>query len=277
MKYDIRNYYDKGRVLWMTDGSTEVAVALDLGIRVLHLSHAGMENLLYRQPADLSDNLSTDKGWKIFGGHRLWTAPESDLSYYPDCEGVSYELTQDGVIVRQNKDPWLGVQKRLRLSFSPDGSLLLEHTITNTADAPMTIASWGVTTFDRGEAEVLFGKGTPGSYNPQRTLSLWGDSALSDPRIRFCGEKIYACHKPMENAFKMGVFAMGGTASLVNKQQRFTLTFEADPQGTYPDGGCNFEVYMDKFVLELEALGQSKTIAPGESVSHWERWYVEKI
>ena len=38
-----------GRVLWLTDGNTRVGVALDFGLRVVHLSCEGMENLFYTQ------------------------------------------------------------------------------------------------------------------------------------------------------------------------------------------------------------------------------------
>ena len=82
MKTYIKEDTEYGNLLWMTDGKTEVAVALDYGLRIVVLHCVGMENVLYHQPNDLSDGLTTEKGWRIYGGHRFWTSPESDDSYY---------------------------------------------------------------------------------------------------------------------------------------------------------------------------------------------------
>ena len=277
MKHEIRNVGNKGSVLWLTDGKTQVGIALDFGIRVVHLSCAGMENLLYEQPADLSDGLTTEDGWKIFGGHRLWLAPESALNYYPDKDPVSFELLPNGVTVTQQEDPWLKVQKRLTLTFCDDGSIFVAQQITNTSEETKSFASWGVNTLDSGEAEIFHGAGTPGSYNPERHLSFWGTSSVCDPRIRFEAERIIAKHQPMDTAFKMGVYSREGKAVYKNKNQQFVLSFEADTEKTYPDGGCNFEIYIDKHVLELEALGEICTLKKNESATHWERWMVTPI
>ena len=63
MQSEIRTDDQLGRILWLSDGKTEIGVALDFGIRVMHLSCVGLENLFYRQPADLSDGLITEEGW----------------------------------------------------------------------------------------------------------------------------------------------------------------------------------------------------------------------
>ncbi|MBQ9967982.1 MAG: hypothetical protein IJO88_04595 [Oscillospiraceae bacterium] len=277
MKHEIRDIPGRGRVLWLTDDKTELGVALDLGIRILHLSCAGMEDLLYEQPDDLSDGLSTPDGWRIYGGHRYWTAPESEKSYYPDSVPVAYELTENGVRLTQQDDPWMQIRKRLDIEFMEDGSIELRHSAENISNMTVSYASWGVTTLDRGEARIGFRRGIPGTYAPSRSISLWGDSSPADPRIRFGEDEIFASHKPMENAFKMGIFSPDGRATLINKGQQFTLSFEAEKGADYPDGGCNFEVYMDLHVLELEALGQLRTLAPGERAEHWERWQVKPL
>lgn len=277
MKHEIREIAGRGRVLWLTDGKTELGIALDLGIRILHLSCKGMENLLYQQPDDLSDGLTTPEGWRIFGGHRYWTAPESEKSYYPDSAPVSYELTENGVRLTQPDDPWLQIRKSLEIAFMEDGSIQLHHRAENISGDTVSYASWGVTTLDKGNAQIGFRRGTPGSYDPSRNISLWGSSSPADPRIRFDEDTIFASHEPMDSAFKMGVFSPDGYARLLNKGQQFTLSFEAKKDGNYPDGGCNFEIYMDRHVLELEALGQLTVLSPGDAAEHWERWQIETV
>jgi len=278
MTHEIKLHTTKGRILWLNTEHVTMGIALDYGIRILHLSSPGCDNLLYEQPEDLSDGLTTPDGWRIYGGHRYWAAPESEKSYYPDNAPIDYKLTEDGVILTQLPDPWIGLEKQIKIAFSENGSVLLTHSIRNVTDQEISCASWGVTTFSGGcKAEVMFDGGAPGSYNPQRQVSLWGNSALTDERIRFAQDRIYATHLPKETSFKIGIYSCSGTASLTNKGQCFSLCFEADPNGTYPDGGCNFELYLDKNVLELEPLGQLRTLAPNETASHWERWHVSKL
>ena len=94
-----------GRVLWLRNEFAELAVALDFGIRIVHASYPGMENLFYEQPNDLSDGFVAEGGWRLYGGHRMWLAPESDDSYYPDNQPVSYEIADGHVLVTQPEDP----------------------------------------------------------------------------------------------------------------------------------------------------------------------------
>ena len=278
MTHEILTHETKGRLLWLRHNDIELAVALDYGIRILHLSLCGMDNLLYEQPEDLSDHLSTPDGWRIYGGHRYWIAPESEKSYHPDNTAVSYTLTQDGVVLTQEEDPWLGLQKQLHIRFCDDGSVLLEHSAKNVTSEEIRCASWGVNTFaGGGNAEIWFDGGTPGCYNPERVLSIWSNSCLTDPRVTFTADRIFAAHMPVETSYKIGIFSRSGLAKLQNKGQQFTLMFEAQADGTYPDNGCNFELFMDRNVMELEALGQLSVVKPGASCRHWERWYLEKL
>ena len=177
MKHVISEHHTKGQILWLSDEKKVLGIALDYGIRLIYLSCINCDNLFYEQPEDLSDNLTTPEGWRIYGGHRYWTAPESEKSYYPDNSPISYALNERGVVLTQKPDPWIGLEKSICIEFCTDNSILLTHKIRNTAAEDITCASWGVTTFDSGaEAEIWFDGGTKGAYNPQRTISLWGKS-----------------------------------------------------------------------------------------------------
>lgn len=94
----------------------------------------------------LLGRLTTPEGWRIFGGHRFWSAPESDKSYYPDREPVAYTITEDGAELRQKVDPWLREEKTIRIAFRPDGAVCVRHCLKNCADAPVRAAAWGVST-----------------------------------------------------------------------------------------------------------------------------------
>ena len=158
MQIEHRMDAKRGNLIWLSDGRTEAAAALDFGIRIVHLSCAGKPNLFYSQPDDLSDGLATEAGWRIYGGHRFWSSPESTRSYYPDNAPVACELLADGVCLRQRTDPWTGFEKTLILRFLPDGRLSAEHILTNRN--PQTVQA------APGASARSAAAGRPGSRSP---------------------------------------------------------------------------------------------------------------
>lgn len=276
MEYCIKQDPERGRIYWMTDGKIDVGIALDFGIRILHLSCAGMENLYYQQPADLSDGFGTKDTWKLRGGHRMWLAPEGEHSYHPDDDPVDYESLPNGVIVTQKPDPLQNLVKSLTITFAEDGAVVLEHSFRNVGDKSITGASWGVNTL-AGYGTATIGFSGEGGYVPTRTVSLWGTTNLHDSRIQFTQDSITATHAPSPDYFKIGVYSKEGKAVFQNKGQQLTLAYDVPPMDTLPDGGCNFELYMGNVFMELEVLGIRKEIAPGESATHTERLMLTKL
>lgn len=267
-----------GKVLWLTDDKVEIGVALDFGIRVVHMSCCGCENLFYEQPADLSDGFITDGGWKLYGGHRIWMAPESDDSYYPDNAPVSYEIQAEEVHITQNEDPILGIRKHLRIAFLPDGGVKLTQSVENVTDKPIFGASWGVNTLDAGGvATICFTNHDRQGYTPHRVVSLWSDTNLHDPRLSFEKDQLTARHMPLPDYLKIGLYCIEGKAVFENKGQRFTLLFDTDDLQKHPDNGCNFELYMCSQFMELETLGINTNIQPGQCTGHSETWYLTKV
>jgi len=267
-----------GRVLWLNNDNLEIGVALDFGIRVVHLSCIGCENLFYVQPNDLSDGFVTDSGWKLRGGHRIWMAPESDDSYYPDNSPVSYEIDGNSVLICQDVEAFLGIRKSLRITFLEDGGVQLEQSIRNDSDHAIDGASWGVNTLDGGgTAYINFTNQDKKGYTPHRVVSLWSDTNLHDPRLTFEKERLVAHHMPMPNYLKLGLYCIEGKAVLENKGQRLIITFDSKPLNQYPDNGCNFELYMCSKFMELETLGTKAHMLPGESTSHIENWYLTRV
>lgn len=275
MEYEIRQTDSWGKVLWLTNEQMEVGVALEFGIRIVHLSCLGMENLYYVQPDDCSDGF-TNGDWKLRGGHRLWMAPESEESYCPDNTPIHYTLEENGVLLWQDPDARLHIGKRLRLTFLPDGGLELEHTIENLSENTVIGASWGVNTLDGGGVATIQFSASKGGYNPKRVVSLWSDTNLHDERVRFDRNSITATHLPMSEYFKIGVYSNPGQAVLHNKGQEMTITFDALPYTDYMDNGCNFELYLCSQFMELETLGPRTQMKPGEFATHKETWHLQK-
>lgn len=276
MLFHIKSDQTRGSILMLSNGSTEIGVALDYGIRIVHLSCSGMDNLLYRQPNDLSDGYTTDEGWRLYGGHRFWLAPEGSWSTFPDNQAVTYKILSDGAEFVQQIDEWHHVVKFLRIRFRDDGAIDLIHTIKNVGHQVLHASLWGITTFAGGASATVSFEGSqpPDDLTPRRVLALWADTNLGDPRISFQKDCIQIKHTPLEEFFKIGVFSKQGCCVLENLNQRLTIQSEPHSIEHLPDHGCNIEVFMDKNFLELETLGMLKSIAPGRYASHTETWYV---
>lgn len=277
MQYCEKQTEKWGKVLWVTTDYAEVGIALDFGIRVVHLSYPGMENLFYEQPKDLSDGAATPAGWKLYGGHRLWLAPEGDWSYCPDNDPVTYRIDGNCIWVEQKTEPWTGLKKLLQLTFR-EASVDVENIYINDTDKEIEGASWGVNTLDiDGVAKIDFAGTKPGDYTPRRIVSLWADTNVHDPRLQFGRNSLTATYMPLTDYCKLGLYCDPGKAVYENKGQRFTLTFRAEGIENHPDNGCNFELYLGRYFMELETLGVKRSLLPGEAASHTETWQLEKI
>lgn len=274
MKTYITNDSEYGNLLWMTDGKTEVAVALDYGLRIVVLHCVGMENVLYHQPNDLSDGLTTEKGWRIYGGHRFWTSPENDDSYYPDNEPIEYAIEEESVLLTQKTDLWTRFKKQLRLSFCDNDDLKVEHILTNCNNHPVNVALWGITTLNGGGVAKIPCKGNAGGYAPNRALSLWFDTSISDDRLSFENDTIIGKHIFCENKLKIGAYSPQGKISMKNFGQKLEITFATHKMENCPDHGCNAELFLNKHIMELETLGEFKEIKPEKTANHTEYWRI---
>lgn len=277
MHSEIRKTEQWGSVLWLQNAGIEIGVALEFGIRIVHLSCIGMENLYYVQPNDLSDNFSNGD-WRLYGGHRLWLAPECVESYCPDNAPVTCAQDESSVLITQQPDTTLQVRKSIRIAFSDDGSVILTHYIENLSDKPIIGASWGINSLDGGGvARINFSSSHTCGPNPNRVVALWSNTDLHDKRIHFEWDSVTATHMPLTDYFKIGLYVNPGQAVLTNKGQQLTITFDAEPIQAYLDGGCNFELYMCSRFMELETLGVKTEILPGMAASHNEVWHLKRI
>ena len=263
-----------GNLLWMTNGTVEAAAALDYGLRIMVLRCVGMENVLYCQPDDCSDGITAPQGWRLHGGHRFWASPESDDSYYPDNEPITYAIDGETVLLTQKNDPWTGFAKQFRMSFEDDGSLAVEHILTNVGTKPVKAAAWGITTLRSGGKARIPLAGSGDGYAPTRSVALWFDSSLGDERLSFEKDAIVGRHLPLENKLKLGAYTPQGSISAMIAGQKLEISFAVHPMENCPDHGSNVELFLNRYIMELETLGECREIMPGASVKHTEYWRI---
>ena len=77
----------------LANAQTELLVSLDVGPRILSYKTEGSANALGHLPEELG--ASGEPEFRVRGGHRLWVAPETEISYAPDNGPVNFEFRDD--------------------------------------------------------------------------------------------------------------------------------------------------------------------------------------
>lgn len=265
--------------LRLTHGRLELVVPLAVGPRVLRLAFAGGANVFGEVARHLGQSGGT--GWRLYGGHRLWHAPEVPArTYAPDNEAVEID-GGDGhdapLVVRQRPDA-CGLGKQLELSWiAGHNALRVRHRLTNNGLWEVCLAPWALSVMAPGTQAWIPQEDPTGHAAqklPTRTMALWGYTSMGDPRWSWGDQLIGLRHDATrDSAQKIGVSARhpwlaGQTPGGLMIVRAATM----DPAAEYPDRGVNLEVFVNRDILELETLGPMVTLAPGASVDHDQVW-----
>lgn len=274
MRVETVPYLGLPRCRRLTAGSLELVLSADVGPRVLRFGFAGGENALGEWP---DASVDTPLGrWRVWGGHRLWVAPESmPGSYAPDDAPVDCAEAGGELRLRAAAHPATGLQKELLVSLTPEGARI-EHRIANRGAAPVELAAWALTIL-RGGGVALVPQEPYKSWDeellPARPLALWHYSDLSDPRWRLGPRFIrLRTDAARDTPQKIGVGNLQGWAAYHRGSTLFVKRFGYEPGARYPDHGSNTELFTKGDFIEVESLGPLRTLAPGETLSHVERW-----
>ena len=271
-----KNYKNFGKCLFVSDGSVNIIASLEFGIRILALFKSGGENLFYEQEKD-SSYLCTKEGWRIYGGHRLAFAPESEKTYWPDNAPVRYTVLNNCIRLEQEEDGYLNIAKSMEISFTGNPcELSVVHRISNTGSRELTGAPWAITAMAGGGSMILPWD-PPESFTeaPNRFVSIWNSTSLSDPRLSFADEYIEIKQLPVDNYFKMGFYSPKGTIRYKNKGCEFIKTTALEKNKNYPDNNVNLEVFSCRHMMEIETLAALRSLKPGESCEHRELWSIK--
>ena len=261
----------------IANGKVELIVTTDVGPRVIRFGFIGGQNLFKEYPAELGK--CGGKQWRLYGGHRLWHAPEAQpRTYFPDNFPVTVE--QHGSLVRfiQPVETTTGIQKEIDIKLAATGSRVeLVHRLRNTGAWAAELAPWALSVMAPGGTCVvpLPARGShPKDLLPGNLLTLWLYTDMSDPRWTW-GRKYILLRQdssPKVTPQKLGALVPDGWAGYVLNGQLFVKKFACVAGANYADLGCNFETFTDHGMLEVETLGAFTKIEPGQSVTHPETW-----
>lgn len=276
-----------GRCLELSDQRIRLCVTLDFGPRIIWFSEKDSENLLFvdkerhiqKSGPEFDSYFYPGATWYIYGGHRIWTSPESlPASYYPDRDPVSYEVKGSEVVFTCPPQIANKVAYALSVSVCEDTSkVTLHHEIKNTSNAAKIFAPWTLSVMDKGGIEVIPQPKTDTGLLGNRILALWPYTNMADSRVYWGRDFITLKQDPsVSQSFKLGVNNEFGYAAYFAKGQCFVKHYTHNPAGTYPDFGVSFETYTCPDFLEIETLGELQEILPGNSAVHTETWSVCK-
>jgi len=258
-----------------------VGIAQDIGPRILYLASSKRPdfNLLGVLP---KAGVETPEGfWKLYGGHRLWSSPEAKpRSYSMDNEPVKVEVKEEKVIIYGNAENQNSLQKEIEIAPFSKNSIKVIHKIKNIGRWSLKLACWALSVMRENGFAIIPIKAEAvdkDSLLPDRHLSWWPYTNLSDKRLLFENEYIFVKQDPAaESPVKIGAMANPNWTAYWVEGMLFLKKFEKQ-EGEFPDYGCNVEVYTNSDMLELETLSPLLMVNPSECIVHEEIWEVREI
>jgi hypothetical protein len=261
----------------IANDQVEMVITGEVGPRILRFGFIGGENHFYEDQNALG--LTGGDEWRLYGGHRLWHAPEArPRSYFPDNTPISVTRQGDGVLITQPPEPTTGIRKQMLVRLRPDAPLaMITHRLVNMGQWPVTLAVWGITALAGGGVGILPlpTAAPPGTLSASASLSLWPYTDLGDPRYQW-GRRYLRLHQGAGEPQKIGASPGGRWLAYARNSELFIKSAFPMPGPGYPDRGAAFEIYTDDQMLELESLGPLRPVSPGRFIEHMEVWTLHR-
>jgi hypothetical protein len=267
-----------------SNGVAELIVLADVGPRIISYGFRNGENLLYEVAEDAGKTGGSE--FRLYGGHRLWVSPEVERTYYPDNVSVSISQRGNATVFTaplEELPPGTRLQKELEIELAETGSeVRIMHRITNHDVHSTTLAPWTPTMMRAGGRTIL-----PLSpriamdkdhYSPVGAFGIWSYTDFTDSRwvLGTSYIQLQQVANP-SGRFKEqmgGIYNSAGWGAYFSRSQLFVKRAAVIAGASYPDFGCNFEVFTNPDFIELETLGPLIELRPGEMVEHIERWWL---
>ena len=276
MAVEVVSYGGWQHNLRLANREIELIVTAEVGPRIIRLGFIGGPN----EFAEIAEDMGKTGGdrWRLYGGHRLWHAPESvPRTYYPDNQPVEWRADREGLRITSPPEPTTGIAKGMRIWIEAESNKVhLIHTLTNEGVWPVTMAAWALTVMAPGGRVIVpqeaFGP-HPQFLLPARPLVVWRYTDMSDPRFTWGRSYIQLKQDRSSKApLKFGVLNTLGWAAYENNGRVFVKEFACQERASYLDYGCNCEFFTNEDMLEVESLGPVAALEPGSTLFHEEHW-----
>ena len=279
MRIEERNINGFKAKVFHLDGYV-IGIPTEIGPRILYFASKNKPEFnLFGILPDVG--VETPEGfWRVYGGHRLWSSPEAmPRSYSLDDKPVRIEVDDENVTIHGNPEVANSIQKTITVTAGSDG-IQVTHRIRNIGRWPITLACWALTIV-RPEGFAIIPvhplKVDERGLLPDRHITLWPYTDLSDRRLIFSGDYIFVkMDSSVKSPVKVGAMARPSWTAYWVDGFLFIKRFDS-LEGEYPDFGCNVEVYTNAGMLELETLSPLRLLEPNCIAEHRETWSIMEI
>jgi hypothetical protein len=264
----------------ISNDEVELIVTSDIGPRIMRFGFPGGKNLFKEYEDQLGGTGEPD--WKLRGGHRIWAAPEDAKRTYATDNAPARIDIHDGVLTATSDvEADSGLEKQLEIRLAESGSgVTVVHRLKNTLPWPIELAPWALTMMTPGGMGIT---GHPPRathqevLQPTHPLVMWAFTDLSDPRWKFTKKYILLKQDPEnKEPQKIGHYNPDTWGAYLLGSELFLKRYAVEPDKTYADFGCSFEIFSRNDILELETLGPLQKVNPGASAEHVETWSLHR-
>ena len=268
-------YFGLDDCLQITNGVVELVVSIAVGPRILFYGFKGGQNL-FRVFEDQITAIQPDK-WQIYGGHRLWHAPEVfPRTYFPDNDPVEHEWDGESLRLRGRPEGDNNLRKEIEIHLLPHSSTVdLNHRIINLGPWDLNFAAWSLSVMAPGGTAIIPQEDFRTHSEclaPARPLVLWHFTRMTDSRFTWGDRYIRLKQDETPSELKFGVLNRQGWAAYDLKGELFVKLHDYFEGRRYPDFGSSAEFFTMPGFLEIETLSPLTSVAPGQCLSHRERW-----
>ena len=271
------NYKDCPNCCRLSNGIIELIVTTAIGPRIIRFGFVDGDNEFCEFPEQLGKTGGNE--WRIYGGHRLWSAPEDKTrTYFPDNGPVTLEEHNGFVRVVQPPESTTGIQKEIDIQLSPEeAAVKVVHRLRNRSAQDIELAPWALSVMAPGGTAIV-PQPARGSHDeswlPVNSLTLWKYTDMSDPRWTWGNQYILIRQDstPTVKPQKIGAMTPDGWAAYARNGNLFVKKFQYVAGARYPDFGASVEVFTNHEILEVETLGPLVTLRPGAHVELTEDW-----
>ena len=139
----------------LSNGLVDLVVTTDVGPRIIRCGFVGETNQFAELEADLGK--TGGEKWRLYGGHRLWHAPENDhRTYFPDNDSVQIQVASDHLLVTQNVEPTTGIKKEMQIFLHPSQPKVeIIHRLTNCNAWAIQFAPWALSVMAPGGKAIV--------------------------------------------------------------------------------------------------------------------------
>ena len=150
------------------------------------------------------------------------------------------------------------------MTVSGENEIKITMGVRNISDKAKKFSICGLSVSATGGTAIIPMNTNDTGLLSNRIVSVWPYTDLSDDRI-FYGKRHITLRQDVtaKTPIKLGFDLNCGKVHYVLGDEVFTKSYETlHPTAKYHDGGCSFETYTNDKFIELESLGELKTVNP---------------